>query len=124
MKGGRALNGTLVRSELRVKWAPEVYDPPATSMSQTMTGHQRPKANKKDKHKHKGKSSRGNGSERSMGTKKVLARHLIPRMSGIFDANMFLLYVHTFRCAALWLVLRCNKGYNKSTLLCGQVARK
>jgi len=70
MKGGRELNGTVVRSELRVKWAPEVYDPPATSVSHTVTGHQRPKAKKKDKNKHKGKLSRGNSSERKRGNRK------------------------------------------------------
>ena len=70
MKGGRALNGSMTRLDLRVKWAPEVYDPPATSMSHTVRGHQRPKAKKKDKHKGKGKSSRGNGSERKHGNRK------------------------------------------------------
>lgn len=67
MKGGRAENGISPTTKLHVKWAPEVYDPPATSMSNTVKkGHQqRTKAKKKNhKNKHKGKSSRGSGTER------------------------------------------------------------
>lgn len=69
MKGSRAQNGTSPTMKLHVKWAPEVYDPPATSMSHTVkkSYHQRPKAKKKDSHKNKhskGKSSRASGMER------------------------------------------------------------
>ncbi|XP_008807744.2 uncharacterized protein LOC103720010 [Phoenix dactylifera] len=69
MKGGRAQNGVSPTVKLQVKWAPEVYDPPATSLSHTVkkSHHQRPKAKKKDNHKNKhnkGRSSRGSGLER------------------------------------------------------------
>lgn len=70
MKGGRAQNGTMVKLDMRVKWAPEVYDPPFTSMPHTVNRHQRTKAKKKDKHKHKGKPSRGNGGDRKRGNRK------------------------------------------------------
>lgn len=72
MKGGRAQNGAMVKSDLRVKWALEVYDPPSTSMSHTMNRHQRPKAKKRDKYKHKGKSSKGNGGDRKRGNRKSI----------------------------------------------------
>ncbi|XP_038980120.1 uncharacterized protein LOC103710838 [Phoenix dactylifera] len=67
MKGRRAQNGISPTTRLHVKWAPEVYDPPATSMSHTLkkSHQQRPKAKKKNhKNKHKGKPSRGSGTER------------------------------------------------------------
>lgn len=72
MKGGRAQNGSLPEMELHVKWAPEVYDPPCTSMSHTVNGHRpRPKAKKKDnRKKNKGKSARGSG-----GSEKKNASH-------------------------------------------------
>ncbi|URE18307.1 F-Box protein [Musa troglodytarum] len=64
MKGGRAQEGKPLKSKLSVKWAPEVYDPPATSESHTVKGHiRRPKAFKKDHHKQKhGKSKSYKGS--------------------------------------------------------------
>lgn len=72
MKGGRAQSGTSPKVDMHVKWAPEVYDPPCTSMSHTVNSHrQRPKAKKKDnrkitnKNKNKSKPTRGSGgSER------------------------------------------------------------
>lgn len=67
MKGGRAQNGIHPTMKLFVKWAPEVHDPPATSLSHTVKKghHQRAKAQKKHhKNKRKGKSSRGSGAER------------------------------------------------------------
>nr|XP_029120240.1 uncharacterized protein LOC105044460 isoform X1 [Elaeis guineensis] len=67
IKGGRAQNGISPTTKPHVKWAPEVYDPPATSMSHTVkkSHQQRPKAKKKNhKNKHKVKSSRGGGTER------------------------------------------------------------
>lgn len=73
MKGGRVLNGSMVKTDLRVKWAPEVYDPPSSSMSHTVRSHQqRPKTKKKERYRHKGKSSRGNGGERNHGNRKSL----------------------------------------------------
>lgn len=68
VKGSRAKNGSPSNVQLRVKWAPEVYDPPCTTVSHTVkkSHHQRPRAKKKDgnKHKHKGKSARGTNTER------------------------------------------------------------
>lgn len=72
MKGGRASNGAMIQGDFRVKWAPEVYDPPSTSMSHTVKSHQqRPKSKKKDKYKYKGKSSRANVGERKHGNRKT-----------------------------------------------------
>ncbi|URD79492.1 hypothetical protein MUK42_05180 [Musa troglodytarum] len=69
IKGSRAQNGSPSNVQLHVKWAPEVYDPPCTTVSHTVkkSHHQRPRAKKKDgnKHKHKGKSARGSNTERS-----------------------------------------------------------
>ncbi|URE04797.1 hypothetical protein MUK42_19344 [Musa troglodytarum] len=68
MKGSRAQNGSPPNVRLRVKWAPEVYDPPCTLLSHTVkkSYHLRHKAKRKDrnKHKHKGKSTRGSNTER------------------------------------------------------------
>ncbi|XP_042478367.1 uncharacterized protein LOC122059567 [Macadamia integrifolia] len=66
MKGSREKQGAPER-KLTVTWAPDVYDPPATSLSHTVKSHnhQRRRTNKKNgKHKHKGKSSRGSTSEK------------------------------------------------------------
>ncbi|XP_020583006.1 uncharacterized protein LOC110026420 [Phalaenopsis equestris] len=67
MKGGRKQNGTSPRTNMRVKWAEDVYVPPATSVSHTVKSYtiQRTKSKKKDNHRqkhNKGKNSRGNGS--------------------------------------------------------------
>ncbi|KAH7667801.1 hypothetical protein IHE45_12G084000 [Dioscorea alata] len=68
MKGGREQSGISQAVKLHVKWAPEVYDPPVTSMSHSVKSHhqQCPKARKRDqhKHKHKGKPSRSNAREK------------------------------------------------------------
>ncbi|CAL9210522.1 uncharacterized protein LOC103990831 [Musa acuminata AAA Group] len=68
MKGGRAQEGKPLKSTLSVKWAPEVYDPPATSESHTVKGHiRRLKTLKKDHHKQKhgkSKSYKGSGADR------------------------------------------------------------
>ncbi|XP_072977647.1 uncharacterized protein [Typha angustifolia] len=69
MKGGRAQNGIPPTVKLHVKWAPEVYDPPTTTMSHTVKKYhqQRPKSKKKNhKQKHKSKSSRGGNERRHM----------------------------------------------------------
>lgn len=59
LKGGRQKEGAPPRAKLTVKWAPDVYDPPATSLSHTLTNNYPRKPKKKDYHKHKskGKSS-------------------------------------------------------------------
>lgn len=68
MKGGHAQEGKPQKSKLSVKWAPEVYDPPATSESHTVKGHiRRLKTLKKDHHKQKhgkSKSYKGSGADR------------------------------------------------------------
>lgn len=74
MKGGREENGICLEMKLHVKWAPEVYDPPSTTMSHTVKSHQhRPKARRKDqqKHKHKGKSSRNKHTNKTNGGNKA-----------------------------------------------------
>ena len=42
---------------MQVKWAEDVYDPPATSMSHTLRNN-KPKKSKKDDHKHKHKKKK------------------------------------------------------------------
>ncbi|KAJ0985325.1 hypothetical protein J5N97_003681 [Dioscorea zingiberensis] len=62
IKGARALHGMSPKASFRVKWAPEVYDPPVTSTSRTVKSpNQRSKAKQKEHYKHKsnkGKSPR------------------------------------------------------------------
>eukprot|EP00268_Persea_americana_P017190 TRINITY_DN1823_c0_g1_i2.p1 TRINITY_DN1823_c0_g1~~TRINITY_DN1823_c0_g1_i2.p1 ORF type:complete len:310 (+),score=67.09 TRINITY_DN1823_c0_g1_i2:870-1799(+) len=69
MKGGREQKGTPLLLKMNVTWAPDVHDPPATSLSHTVKSHhqyQRPKAKKKkdQKQKRKGKSARGSSNEK------------------------------------------------------------
>ncbi|XP_058099107.1 uncharacterized protein LOC131243632 [Magnolia sinica] len=66
MKGGRKQQGTPWKVRLNVTWAPDVYDPPETSLSHTVKSHQQhSRGKKKDyRHRHKGKSARGSSSER------------------------------------------------------------
>ena len=70
MKGGRERSGgeASPTGACRVKWAPDVYDPPVTSVDHTVKGHQqRSRSRKKDKGKQKQKQkkrkSRGNGKK-------------------------------------------------------------
>ncbi|KAF5188776.1 hypothetical protein FRX31_021636 [Thalictrum thalictroides] len=72
MKGSRERRGQH-ENILTLKWAPDVYDPPVTSLSHTVNGHsqQRSRTNKRNsKHKYKGKSSRGR-SEKKQNQKHV-----------------------------------------------------
>lgn len=84
MKGAREKQGTPRPMKLNVSWAPDVYDPPTTSLSHTVKGHhRRPKATKKKdhKHKHKGKSSRVSSSRvsrRSTGSTDLMHSRLLP----------------------------------------------
>lgn len=81
MKGGREESGISLEMKLHVKWAPEVYDPPSSSMSHTVKSHQqRPKARRKDqhKHKHKGKSSRSKHTNKTNGGNKA-STYMRPR---------------------------------------------
>ncbi|XP_019052816.1 PREDICTED: uncharacterized protein LOC104594601 [Nelumbo nucifera] len=73
MKGSREKQGMPLK-KLNVTWAPDVYDPPATSLSHTVKSHNqhRSRGNKKNgKHKHKSKSSRGSGSDKKQSRKVV-----------------------------------------------------
>jgi hypothetical protein len=60
MKGGRERSSDGSPTEVRhVKWAPDVYDPPVTSVDHSVKSHQqRPKSRKKDKNKLKHKKKR------------------------------------------------------------------
>ncbi|CAD6273229.1 unnamed protein product [Miscanthus lutarioriparius] len=65
MKGGREKNGIASPTENRhVKWAPDVYDPPVTSVCRSVTNSyqrrskHRNKEKNKQKKKHKGKSKK------------------------------------------------------------------
>ncbi|XP_047055304.1 uncharacterized protein LOC124661488 [Lolium rigidum] len=68
MKGGRERSGEASPTEVRrVKWAPDVYDPPVTSVDHSVKSHQqRPRSRKKEKNKQKLKKkkrkSRGKNS--------------------------------------------------------------
>ena len=68
MKGGRERSGEASPSDnRRVKWAPDVYDPPVTSVDHSVKSHQqRPRSRKKEKSKQKLKKkkrkSRGKNS--------------------------------------------------------------
>ncbi|WOL16249.1 hypothetical protein Cni_G25036 [Canna indica] len=93
MKGSRSQNGSPSNLKLHVKWAPDVYDPPCTSMSHTLKKnyHQRPKAKKRDsnKHKHKGRSTRGNNSEKRNANKSSInniAEPVNPRLQAAGDS--------------------------------------
>eukprot|EP00262_Sarcandra_glabra_P007749 TRINITY_DN2068_c0_g1_i2.p1 TRINITY_DN2068_c0_g1~~TRINITY_DN2068_c0_g1_i2.p1 ORF type:complete len:320 (+),score=53.65 TRINITY_DN2068_c0_g1_i2:620-1579(+) len=82
MKGGREQHGAPMKTKMNVKWAPDVYDPPATSLSHTVKSHhRRPKAKKRDHHKHKhskGKSARGSGSEKKQHTNRTILCNSYP----------------------------------------------
>ncbi|KAM0948249.1 hypothetical protein DsansV1_C07g0076301 [Dioscorea sansibarensis] len=77
MKGGCERSGISQAVKLHVKWAPEVYDPPITSMSHSVNPHQQqcPKARKRDqhRHKHKGKPSRSNTREKKYTRRTIFA---------------------------------------------------
>lgn len=107
IKGGRAQNGTSPTTELHVKWAPEVYDPPATSMSHTVkkNHHQRSKAKKKDCHKNKhskGKSSRGSSMER---------KHANHSSTGTISNPLDMRFVSSFVCVdSTFSTMHLNHG--------------
>lgn len=92
MKGGRAQEGKPLKSKLSVKWAPEVYDPPATSESHTVKGHiRRLKTLKKDHHKQKhGKSKpyKGSGADRKHVSRKSTSTMIDSRiLRFVFQVN-------------------------------------
>ncbi|KAM1798554.1 hypothetical protein ACFX12_032612 [Malus domestica] len=63
LKGSRAKEG-LSPGKLSVKWAPDVYDPPATSMSHTVTGKKQQKSKNKKNCKKDGKRGQKSSSSR------------------------------------------------------------
>ncbi|CAN6723836.1 unnamed protein product [Malus baccata var. baccata] len=63
LKGSRAKEG-LSPGKLSVKWAPDVYDPPATSMSHTVTGKKQQKSKNKKNCKKDGKKGQKSSSSR------------------------------------------------------------
>uniref|UniRef100_A0A1D1Y5F7 Pre-mRNA-splicing factor ISY1 n=1 Tax=Anthurium amnicola TaxID=1678845 RepID=A0A1D1Y5F7_9ARAE len=98
MKGGREKEGAPPKTKLKVKWAPDVYDPPATSMSHTVKNHHhhRPKAKRKDYHKkkHKNKSSRGSTREKKHTNQTNIGNFSIPLSSRLHvDENSSVLDV-------------------------------
>ncbi|XP_031487742.1 uncharacterized protein LOC116255837 isoform X1 [Nymphaea colorata] len=74
MKGGRERHGILQEWKPRVTWAPDVVDPPVTSVSHTVRSHPRPRSKKEKKHKHgKGRSSHGSSNGRKQHSKRSTA---------------------------------------------------
>eukprot|EP01018_Ginkgo_biloba_P034601 Gb_21764 [translate_table: standard] len=66
MRGGHELNGLGPRPKLCVKWAPDVQEPPWSSVSHTVRSHHHHQSKKKDhKHKHKGKLAHASGSDKN-----------------------------------------------------------
>ncbi|CAL4953958.1 unnamed protein product [Urochloa decumbens] len=66
MKGTRAKQGIVTK--LSVSWAPDVYDPPVTSDSHTVRGHQR--SSRKGHYKYKPSKSSSSSSRNTSGSKK------------------------------------------------------
>jgi len=66
MKGTRAKQG--IMTKLSVSWAPDVYDPPVTSDSHTVRGHQR--SSRKGHYKYKPSKSSSTNSRSTSGSKK------------------------------------------------------
>ncbi|RRT69073.1 hypothetical protein B296_00035043 [Ensete ventricosum] len=102
MKGGRAKEGKPLGSKLSVKWAPDVYDPPATSDSHTVKGHiRRPKTLKKEHHKQKhgkSKSYKGSSADRKHVSRKSTSTmidsrilRLSPKRTIILNLLIFLI---------------------------------
>ncbi|XP_043697694.1 uncharacterized protein LOC122648546 [Telopea speciosissima] len=91
MKGGREKQGAPLR-KLTVTWAPDVYDPPTTSLSHTVKSynHQRSRTTKKNgKHKHKGKSSRGSTSDKKQYRRSVSNSDLRSKSMASSDRVLF-----------------------------------
>ncbi|XP_039132283.1 uncharacterized protein LOC120269062 [Dioscorea cayenensis subsp. rotundata] len=91
LKGARALHGKSPNTSFRVKWAPEVYDPPVTSASRTVKSHnQRSKAKRKECHKHKsdkGKSARRISSELKHANRRSKYNAIDPRIIRLRSLN-------------------------------------
>ncbi|XP_042511782.1 uncharacterized protein LOC122086932 [Macadamia integrifolia] len=112
MKGSREKQGASLR-KLTVKWAPDVYDPPSTTLSHTVKSHnqQRSRTNKKNsKHKHKGKSSRGCTSEKKQYRRTVSNSDLRSKSMASRDRLLF----GGFDQSTVGLL----GGFDKSTMEC------
>lgn len=71
MKGGREKSGEASPTEnRRVKWAPDVYDPPVTSVSHSVKSHQQRPRSRKDKNKKKQKQKQKGRSRGNLNGKK------------------------------------------------------
>ncbi|KAB2630706.1 hypothetical protein D8674_008225 [Pyrus ussuriensis x Pyrus communis] len=96
LKGSREKEG-LSPGKLSVNWAPDVYDPPATSMSHTVTGKKQQKSKNKKNWKKDGKkgqkssSSRGKDKKqyRKSGASERCHRSLDPRETLVDTNNGF-----------------------------------
>ncbi|KAM1307255.1 hypothetical protein ACFX15_009246 [Malus domestica] len=96
LKGSREKEG-LSPGKLSVTWAPDVYDPPATSMSHTVTGKKQQKSKNKKNGKKDGKkgqkssSSRGKDKKqyRKSGASERCHRSLDPRETLVDPNNGF-----------------------------------
>ena len=66
MKGGREKNGMASPTENRhVKWAPDVYDPPVTSVCHSVnSSYQRRSKSRKEKNKQKNKQKKQKGKSK------------------------------------------------------------
>lgn len=71
IRGGHEQNGMGPRPKLGVKWAPDVQEPPCSSVSHTVRTYHRHQSKKKD-HKHKPKAKLGHGG----GSVKTDKQHL------------------------------------------------
>ncbi|KAF8395087.1 hypothetical protein HHK36_019027 [Tetracentron sinense] len=89
IKGSREKQGMPLK-KLTVKWAPDVYDPPVTTVSHTVKSHnqQRSRTNKKNgKHKQKGKSSRGSSSYKKQYRKSVGSSDMHSKLPATSDRS-------------------------------------
>ncbi|KAM0941088.1 hypothetical protein DsansV1_C17g0145011 [Dioscorea sansibarensis] len=91
LKGARSLHGKSPNPSFRVRWAPEVYDPPITSASRTVKSHnQRSKAKRKECYKHKsdkGKSARRISSEPKHANRRSKYNAIDPRIIRLRSLN-------------------------------------
>ncbi|KAJ6806878.1 uncharacterized protein M6B38_106035 [Iris pallida] len=124
LKGGRAQSGTSPKADMHVKWAPEVYDPPCTSMSHTVNNHrQRPKAKKKDnrkiknKNKNNGKPTRGSGGgERKNTNHKYTIKIPDPSDTGLHSSVPKVLLNGYDKSAVVGQEAKCASSFPRAVL--------
>ncbi|KAI4318999.1 hypothetical protein MLD38_032650 [Melastoma candidum] len=76
LKGSREKHGVASIGKLTVRWAPDVYDPPPTSVSHFLSRSSKKRAARKDKNEKKG--HKGKGSSKAMSSKKKQQPRRIP----------------------------------------------